>query len=109
MSTPHQVTDACADVHCYAHGVDEPQTGWLVCGECGHVFPSAGALRRDYRREYWRIASMEGVSPPIPLWRRIRTAATVRASRVTFCPHCLHDFSWMPPRRRWLRRAGDAA
>lgn len=95
---------------CYVHNVVEPVDGaYLVCFECGHVYPTAGALRRDYRREYWRVSGIAGAYPPIPLWRRLRSAVTVRVSRVTFCPHCVHDFAWMPPKRRWFRRGGDAA
>lgn len=94
---------------CLVHGVTEPDEGaWLVCFECGHVYRTPRDLRRDYRREYWRVASMEGAYPAIPLRWRLWRAATVRASRVTFCPHCIHDFVWMPPKRRWFRRDGDA-
>lgn len=108
MSTPHQMTTACADVHCFAHNVDEPQPGWLVCFECGHVYPTPRALRRDYRRAFWRAARDDRFDR-LPVWRRVWRVLIVRASRVYFCQHCLHNFAWMPPKRRWLRRVGDAS
>ena len=31
----HEPSDACADVHCWSHGVDEfPEGAWRVCFEC---------------------------------------------------------------------------
>jgi hypothetical protein len=105
----HDPTDACWGRHCHIHNVDEPDNrAYQVCLECGHVYPTARALRRDYRREYWRIASDDQFGRE-PVWRRLWRVATVRASRVSFCQHCVHDFVWMPARRSWFRRGGDAA
>lgn len=107
--TSHTPTGEGIQVSCYVHGVVEPAEGaWLVCFECGHVYPTAGALRREYRREYWRVACDDRFGR-IPLPRRVWRVLTVRASTVYFCQHCVHDFAWMPPKRRWFRRGGDAA
>lgn len=87
----HEMTDACAEVHCWSHGIDEAATGWKVCFECGHVYPSARALRRDYRREFWK-ASGDSWLGRMPLRARLWRVLTVRASRIDFCQHCLHSF-----------------
>lgn len=108
-ATVHDPTAECFGRHCHIHNVDEPDDrAYQVCLECGHVYRTAGALRRDYRREYWRVASDDQFGRE-PLWRRLRRVATVRASRVSFCQHCVHDFVWMPARRSWFRWGGDAA
>jgi hypothetical protein len=87
MNAPHEVTNACADRHCFAHNVDEGATGWHVCGECMHVYPSARALRRDYRREVLRTPRFG-----VPLWRLWWRALTIRTSQIHFCQHCVHDW-----------------
>lgn len=69
--------------HCAWHNIDEPG-GWRNCGECGHAYPTAGALRRTYRRMVWQVFAGE------PLWR-IWRCLTVRASRIDYCPLCAHD------------------
>lgn len=89
--TPHQITEACTDWHCFSHNVDEPKTGWQLCAECMHVFPTARALRRDYRRTYWRHTRDDRFGR-VPLWYRLWRAATIRASRINHCPHCAHSF-----------------
>lgn len=82
----HEPTDACT-AHCYSHNVDEPGDGYIRCFECGHLYRTAGELRRAYRREVMHVPSLG-----IPRWRVLVKAATVRASRVFFCQECIHDF-----------------
>jgi len=90
---PHEMTEACDDTHCHIHGVHEPADGaFLVCFECNHVYPTARALRRDYRRGYWESTAGSEWGPADPLWHRVWRVLTVRASRIDFCQHCTHDF-----------------
>lgn len=94
---------------CYVHGVIEPaKDAWLVCFECGHVYSSARDLRRDYRREYWKVAKGDRIER-IPLLQRVWRVLTVRTSEIFFCQHCIHDFAWMPPAHGWFHRVGGAA
>lgn len=83
----HEPTDACADVHCYSCHLDESGAGYIVCLECGHIYRTARDLRRAYRREVLRRPGFGA-----PRWWRIWRALTVRASRITFCQECIHDF-----------------
>lgn len=84
--SPHDPTSACLTVHCHTHHVDEDDAGaYRVCRECGHVFPTARALRREHRRVWRDFPTRE------PLRYRIRRQL-VRASRIWTCPHCAHDF-----------------
>jgi hypothetical protein len=92
----HEPTDACNDIHCYSHMVDELGPGYLACLECGHMYRTAGELRRAYRAALWRtwhdhrrlFGPDFGSGLAATLWRM----ATVRASKIYFCQHCLHDF-----------------
>lgn len=108
--TEHEVTDQCANEHCYSHAVDEPADGaYIVCFECGHVYPSALRLWWDHLRQAARLARKDfrrPLNPPwwaeldIPKWQRGRRAALAmlgravvcRPSRISFCQHCVHDF-----------------
>jgi len=100
MRDQHEPTRSCADMHCYSCMVDEPGTGYIVCGECGHVFRTARELRRLHRRGLWKAhRSIDGViagvpvdMPAVPLWRVAWRLAMVRAKNIYFCPHCIHDF-----------------
>lgn len=86
----HEPTKDCVAVHCYSCGVDERvENAYIYCYECGHVYRTAGALRRAYRREYWR---MSGVFDPVPVWRRVWRVLTVRVKDIFFCQECIHDF-----------------
>lgn len=82
----HEPTDACLGVHCHWHNVDEPGTGYIICGECGHLYRTARDLRRAWRREVLRPGFH------VPLWRRLWRAATIRARKIYFCQECIHDF-----------------
>lgn len=92
----HEPSDACIDVHCHSCHEDEPGSGYIVCGECGHLYRTAGDLRRAYRREYWRLYR----APPtdlfgmerVPMWRVVWQILTIRAKKIYFCQHCIHDF-----------------
>jgi hypothetical protein len=89
--TTHEPTKACVLVHCHWHDVDEPGPGYLRCFECGHLYRTKGELRRRYRQEL-RNAYHDG---PLERWDWLRLRwwlLTVRASRVTFCQECSHDF-----------------
>jgi hypothetical protein len=86
-TVPHAPAEECLTVHCHVHHVDEDGTGaYRACAECGHVYRTARELRRTWRRKFWEM------SDDLPLWRRVRRALTVRASRIDFCQHCVHDF-----------------
>lgn len=81
-------------MHCHWHNVDEPGPGYIGCGECGHLYRTAGQLRRAYRRviwQMWRYDAQPGARLPW-LWRTLWRAATVRARRISFCQECIHDF-----------------
>lgn len=89
MQVEHEATDACAPDHCHWHSVDEPGTGYILCGECGHLYRTASELRRAYRREVMR--GPRYFSGP-PWWCRAWRALTIRASKIYFCQECIHDF-----------------
>lgn len=79
----HEPADGCWNKHCYIHHVDEEGgNAYIVCFECHHVYLTAGALRREYRRCYPRHGGLR------VRWR----VATMRAAGIFFCPLCLHDF-----------------
>lgn len=92
----HEPTAACNDTHCYSCHVDEQGTGYIRCLECGHIYRTARELRRLYRRELIRLHRRRSPSPfdfPEPSTRQvIWMALTARASNITFCQHCIHDF-----------------
>lgn len=94
----HEVTEDCVDTHCFWHEIDEPVEGsYIQCFECGHVYRTAGQLRRAYRREYWETTGKwskpfgePGFWPPLParLWRLL----TIKVKEINFCQECIHDF-----------------
>lgn len=118
----HVPTDACANYHRYGHDVDEdPDTVFLACGECFHVFPTGRALWRDHMRVVgeltraeWRTVrrpptftspqpaafdwATRGLnlppSPRVTRWSIVRNwlgHALTRPSKIRVCPHCTHD------------------
>lgn len=95
MTYPHGPTNACSAVHCHSCNVDEPGTGYITCPECGHLYRTAGALRRAYRRSVWErrrwareVLSLDGLG-----WAEVALRAlTIRARDIHFCQECLHDF-----------------
>lgn len=101
---PHAKTEACVDTHCRVHGVHEPsEVAYHVCFECNHVYRTARALRRDYRRAFWRNErqarkwsplwpSRDRAAWVVPWWVVTWRLVTARASRITYCQHCHHDF-----------------
>ncbi len=95
---PHRPSFTCDDhpdrVHCYEHHEDEPVGGaYIVCGECFHVWRTAGELRREYRRQFWRTTSHGWFGTDRPsLVSRVWRVLTVRAKDIYFCQHCIHDF-----------------
>lgn len=90
----HQVSDACATVHCNWHDVDEPDgKAFLCCFECGHVYRTARDLRRTYQ-----LATLRHLDRKHPWFRStefypsVARALTIRADDIRFCQLCLHDF-----------------
>jgi len=78
------------------HNRDETGTSaYVVCGECYHLYPTPGSLRRAYRRKLHR-------DPPRPhlfgnefnygLLDWLKLYLFVRTDRITFCQECSHDF-----------------
>jgi len=46
---PHELSGACAGLHCYSHDVDEADDPvWRACMECWHVYRSPGELQREW-------------------------------------------------------------
>jgi hypothetical protein len=86
----HHATEACADVHCWAHQVDErSRPCFVTCFECQHVYPRSWSLWWAYLRTTWAFRQYESrPEMAAQLWR----AARCRPSRLTFCPVCTHDF-----------------
>lgn len=59
-------------------------TVYKSCFECGSVYPTARALRQAYRKAH-------------RAWCALRLCGLfVRASTITFCPDCLHEFPPVP-------------
>lgn len=78
------------DGHCYSCHVDEPigrRSPYIICLECGHVYRTARALRRAYRRQSLTIPRYD-----VPWWRITWRAWTIRARDINFCQECIHDF-----------------
>lgn len=88
-------------MHCFSHHVDEPadDSTYMICGECGHVYQTAGELRREYRRARWAIHKVDrraGIQHPafrpLPTWLVLVEIWTIRAKKIFSCQHCTHDF-----------------
>lgn len=78
---------------CHIHfRAEEDDGAYQVCIECGHVFPTARDLRRDFRKMVWQYAKVT------PLWSMLWLLISVRASKLASCPHCTHDFMAFPLR-----------
>ena len=91
--TPHVETDGCAGTHCSTHNVDEVGDGYIVCTECGHLYPTARSLRRAYRRRLRQDPPrLYETEYTYGLFTWLRLYLTVRADRITFCQECSHDF-----------------
>lgn len=86
----HEPTDACADVHCHAHGVDEPGPHFRVCGECGHGWPTAEALLADHAALVEQLNADLPPPPWDPEWYAPAVAET-DPEEIRACPHCAHD------------------
>jgi hypothetical protein len=90
---PHEVTDACFTFHCHWCNVDEPGNGYILCGECGHLYRTKGELRRAYRRAILSLdrRTFLGIKP-MPRWKIWWKVLTIRAKNIYFCQYCIHDF-----------------
>lgn len=64
---------------------------YRICGECGHVYPTGGSLKRAYRRELWS-GWRTAYQPRPALWWVLWRLLTIRASAIFFCQACIHDF-----------------
>jgi hypothetical protein len=79
----HEASAACGDMHCYWHHVDEPAAGaYKACGECGHVYRTAGELR-----EAWVDTAADGHAPEVPT-----SDGAPPAEEIFACPLCAHDW-----------------
>lgn len=96
----HEPSEACIGEHCHSCNLDEPPApAYIVCGECGHVYRNARALRQAWRRTDLRTRWMAN-SGPGSSWRfriaeivfAVPLLVTVRAGRIYDCPKCGHDF-----------------
>lgn len=98
--TVHEPNSWCGNIHCHSCGIDELAHGaYQVCGECGHVYPTARSLRRAYRRVVWEMIRnpLSGTRWFTNDWatgrfRQTFAMLTVRASKIYFCQLCIHDF-----------------
>lgn len=93
----HEPTAACHDIHCYIHNVDEPGPGYVSCGECFHLYRSAGDLRRAHRCAMCQamradLKLLVGDTWRSSWWRFLWHLLTVRAEKIYSCPFCGHDF-----------------
>lgn len=115
----HEPTDRCSNLHCHSHNVDEPGRGYIICTECGHLYPTRWHLWWRRVREMaptlwgdrpsrWRhlrahhlpaieLASLGLLGPIKPptwpdwFWNLLRLPFR-RPSRISFCQECSHDF-----------------
>jgi hypothetical protein len=75
----HDRSPGCAGAHCHSHDLDEPQQhAYVVCGACGHAYPSGEHLLAALAA-LEDAAAEPGAPPPPPL----------AAHRIWFCPLCL--------------------
>jgi hypothetical protein len=113
----HDVSEQCKSMHCECHHVDEPEPGYLACGECLHLYRTARALRRAYRRKAFKIfwEDLRGRGPKLPdrddpIWndapddmkpprfpklqliRSMIKLLWIKADKIYSCPCCSHDF-----------------
>lgn len=70
------------DPGCYFHGEEPIPSGGYLCGECGHVYPTATDLLNAYNTE---LAQHHGVNgqPYTPV---------TNPDDIYFCPMCTHDW-----------------
>jgi hypothetical protein len=80
---PHQAEDSCQGLHCFSHDEDEPgEPCYRLCGECFHVFPTAGDLVQDHNAEVQVMMARWGGN--------LLMAADV--GEIFSCPWCAHDW-----------------
>lgn len=85
--------------HCHSHNVDEWEAHpYQECAECGHVFRTRRALKREHLALVRRLVRRNDYAW-VPAWARWLSAAgmvtralLVRPSRIWSCPFCAHDF-----------------
>lgn len=81
----HDVSSVCSGLHCWEHDVDEVGPGYIRCGECYHVWPTAAALLLAHNLLMARVYM---ASDHVPDKNWITTNPRV----VYSCPGCSHDF-----------------
>lgn len=105
-------------VRCDEHDAweDNPRHGGRICHECHHSFQTAKELRQSYRRGWdqlaaslwrelrhpesrtelaWHVGDVFAAAPFMTGWQievGWLKSRLIRASKIDFCVHCLHDF-----------------
>jgi hypothetical protein len=82
-------------VFCYSHGTAErlEASTYLQCFECKHCYQTKRELRRAYLRGYWQSRPFdEGSWRHVWFVRGLIKVLFIRADRIAFCQHCIHDF-----------------
>lgn len=79
---------------CYIHGEEPiPENCYLVCGECGHAYPTAEDLMAADRAEVERInAALLGCQAALDIVPWEPLVPHEHAEDITYCPLCSHDF-----------------
>jgi hypothetical protein len=101
MTAVHEVTQACAGIHCWIHDVDEPGTGYRACFECGHLYRTEQELVNEYNEGARQVNAspvppfpvppdLAHLFPPQPDPGPAREIASGKDA--WFCPLCMHDF-----------------
>jgi len=70
---------------CFWHGVEPiPADAFVVCGECGHAYPTADDLDRVIRETHHEASTPAYPLGPLP--------EVLDLDAWPFCPLCAHDF-----------------
>jgi len=88
MSEIHEITAACAPVHCWSHDVDEDGPHYRACLECGHLYRTEAELVTEYNKGVREVNAS-----PLPRWPgETRVPEITSVNDAWFCPLCMHDF-----------------
>jgi hypothetical protein len=73
---------------CFWHGVEPiPEDVFIVCGECGHAYPTADDLDRVIRQTHHEAT----VGAARPEYRPGPLPEVLDLEAWPFCPLCCHD------------------
>jgi hypothetical protein len=104
---PHHSNDECRPYHCAWHEVDEPLEGYLLCGECFHIFVTEEelveadyAMRSEARQRHRDVRDVQALDADTARVLQLLSPATPpalpggrrAAENIYACPHCAHDF-----------------